>query len=297
MWQWKCCTGNQQQQQQDNPNWRSVRGNHDPCQHSDYWISSILTPAAGSRSVGSAEDHGALYTVLPMGESGCHDNTHVQNRESMVRQVIPQQQQQQRPPPANTHLASEEAASCRQVVGTTAAVVEPNWDIDHDYTSESLPVDCSIRLTPDEENLITELTSALSEVPVSDIGQACTDNITNSQVNTNHTVDDVSTPDIIKDFFDFGMDVNVIGEGSNHKCPSIASSKTNNPIKPQPPLSPISKEQILDFLEDKAVASPQYGSESGYESSLSPRSLGSLEESEDQGMELDSFIELFPSLF
>lgn len=174
--------------------------------------------------------------------------------------------------------------------------MEPNWDIDHDYTNESLPVDCSIRLTPDEESLITELTSALSEVPVSNMGQASTDGIANSQVNTTHTAGDVCTPDIIKDFFDFGMDVNVVGEGSNHKLHSV-ESETQNKAKSQAPLSPISKEQILDFLEDKALTSPQYGSESGYESSLSPRSLGSLEESEDQGMELDSFIELFPSLF
>ncbi|KAK4295272.1 hypothetical protein Pmani_032151 [Petrolisthes manimaculis] len=251
------------------------------------------TCAEGSRSVGSNQDHGALYTLLPMDKSGCNDRRHVQNSEPVVRQVFPQQQQTT----ASTQLTSQEASSYQQVVGTTPTVMEPNWDIDHDYTSESLPVDCSLRLTPDEENLITELTSALSEVPVSGMGQASTNGIISSQTDTvTHTTGDVCTPDIMKDFFDFGMDVNVVGHEDNHRLVKV-ESETHNKANSQAPSSPISKEQILDFLEGKTLSSPQYGSESGYESSLSPRSLGSSEELDDQGMELDSFIELFPSLF
>lgn len=178
------------------------------------------------------------------------------------------------------------------MVGSSSAVVESNWDVDHDYARETLPLVCNMRLTPDEESLITELTSALSEIPVPSTGQTSTDGITNSLDNYNQT-GDISTPDIIRDFFDFGMDVNVAGE-NELKLENVENEvkDTSNSRVP----SPVSKEQILDFLEGKTSGSPSYGSESGYESSLSPRSLGT-EEPEDQRMELDSFIELFPSLF
>jgi len=213
--------------------------------------------------------------------------------------------------------------------------MESNWDIDHDYTKESLaPLDCNLRLTPDEESLITELTSALSDVPVTNHGIESTNGITNSLENYNQT-GNVTTPDIIKEFFDFGMDVNVADQTDNSL--GITGNGIVDTDKSRVP-SPISKEQILDFLEDKTNSSPKYGSESGYESILSPsrslesssprpfessshrsigsnsprsvgsnsprsfdssspRSFASEEASEDQGMELDSFIELFPSLF
>jgi len=194
--------------------------------------------------------------------------------------------------------------------------VESNWDIDHDYTKESLPLDCNLRLTPDEESLITELTSALSDVPVTSNGVESTDGITNALDECNQ-MGNVTTPDIIKEFFDFGMDVNV-AEHNDIGLETIGNEIVDTDKSRVP--SPISKEQILDFLEGKTSDSPKYGSESGYESSLSPRSgsisprsfgsnsprsfesnsprsFGSAEESEDQGMELDSFIELFPSLF
>lgn len=289
-------------------------GNHDPCLCSGhYWISSILTPAAGGRSIGSNQDHDALYTLLSVDNIGSYHSIHEQS----TIPVVPEQEvgveatsvQLGGIEAASVQLADEEEACVQQVVGSAATVVEPNWDGDHDYTAQPSTIDTTITLTPAEEDLISELTSALNDLPNQSIKQMSTSNSTNS-LETNGTgnqTGEISTPDIIKDFFDFGMDVvdNVTNHSvssheskehivSSHQSKDAHIKHTNNTRVP----SPISKEQILDFLEDKA-SSPRshFESESGYESSFSPRSLGSAEEPEDPGMELDSFIELFPSLF
>merc|ERR1712002_449486 len=105
---------------------------------------------------------------------------------------------------------------------------------------------------------------------------------------------------------------------------TVHPNNTLQIVKQERASSPISKEQILDFLMDK-TRTPSPGSESGYESVMSPSSIGSPEASymntsigspdasfmdasigspeakydSNSNMELDmeSFNELFPSLF
>lgn len=178
------------------------------------------------------------------------------------------------------------------MVGTTATIVEPSWDVDHDYSSRAhhTKQDPNERLTPAEEDFITQLTSALDEVPDSSVKCLSPEKVAESQVPK-----DVSTPDIVKDFFDFGMDSSIF-EDANLPETSVESSKStkeNSRIH-----SPISKEQILDYLQDQVIStSPQslFESESGYESS-SPKYFASDDE-QNADFDMHSFSELFPALF
>lgn len=191
----------------------------------------------------------------------------------------------------------------REVVGTTAAVLEPSWDVDHDYSSRvhHTKQDSNERLTPAEEELITQLTSALEEVanPIQIITDMSTKADTESE-----TVKEISTPDIVEDFFDFGMDSGIFNES---KLPVTAEEKSTviseeslkgleeNPIV----VSPLRKDQILDYLQDQVSStSPQsvFESESGYDSSSSPTYFASDDE-QTIDFDMDSFSELFPALF
>lgn len=191
----------------------------------------------------------------------------------------------------------------REVVGTTATVLEPSWDVDHDYSSRvhHTKQDSNERLTPAEEELITQLTSALEEVanPIQIITDMSTKADTESE-----TVKEISTPDIVEDFFDFGMDSGIFNES---KLPVTAEEKSTviseeslkgleeNPMV----VSPLRKDQILDYLQDQVSStSPQsvFESESGYDSSSSPTYFASDDE-QTIDFDMDSFSELFPALF
>lgn len=177
-------------------------------------------------------------------------------------------------------------------MGTTTTVVEPSWDVDHDYSSRGhhTKQDPNDRLTPAEEDFISQLTSALDEVPNSSVKCTSPENAAESQATK-----DVSTPDIVKDFFDFGMDSSIFQEVSS----PVTSTKSSESPKESPRVqSPISKEQILDYLQDQVIStSPQslFESESGYESS-SPKYFASDDE-QNIDFDMDSFSELFPALF
>lgn len=183
----------------------------------------------------------------------------------------------------------------RQVVGTTATVLEPSWDVDHDYSSRvhHTEQEPNERLTPAEEELITQLTSALEEVPnpIQSIRHMPTVAVTESE-----TVKDVSTPVIVQEFFDFGMDSGIFEEAK-----SPVSSEENLKILEESPMvvSPVRKDQLMDYLQDQVSStSPRsvFGSESGYESSSSPRCFASDDE-QNIDFDMDSFSELFPALF
>lgn len=183
------------------------------------------------------------------------------------------------------------------MVGTTATVLEPSWDVDHDYSSRvhHTEQDSNERLTPAEEELITQLTSALEEVanPIQNITNMSTGADTEFE-----TVKEISTPDIVEDFFDFGMGSGIFDET---KLP-VTSEKTKPPVMSEENpmvVSPLRKDQILDYLQDQVTStSPQsvFESESGYDSSSSPTYFASDDEQNIE-FDMDSFSELFPALF
>lgn len=236
---------------------------------------------------------------------------------------------QQSLPQSVTEVVSEEA-QLQQMVGTAATVVESSWDVvDHDYTKES-QTQLNINLTQAEDDLITQLTNALGEDNSSSTEQLSTDDA--SSVTAVHVLgqgEELATPDILKDFLDFENAASLRNTTSNNnnvfagnQNPCIDNQSTTTVRAP----SPISKAQILDFLQDKLnIPSPgsSGSSESGYDSAMSPKSVDSLENNgsldyteelidspvpptsesprvdEDCGLSLDieSFNELFPSLF
>ncbi|XP_068224476.1 LOW QUALITY PROTEIN: X-box-binding protein 1-like [Palaemon carinicauda] len=212
----------------------------------------------------------------------------------------------------NQAEVSEQPQTEEQVVGTTPTVVESSWDVDdHDYT-KGCQTQLNMNLTPAEDELIAQLTTALDQENVS-----CMDHTTSNVMVQSSPVQnqEVATPDILKDFLDF-QSMSTTGNNMN-----VCQSPQINVRAP----SPISKAQILDFLKD-IVTIPSPGSsgssESGYESVLSPKSEASFENngshdyldelvespvsmvqspavSEDceSNLDIESFNELFPSLF
>merc|ERR1711915_393509 len=126
----------------------------------------------------------------------------------------------------------------------------------------------------------------------------------------------LDTPDILQEFIDFEMAAQQSSQQSSNSSGSnnteIESTKlTSFLLSPLPSPSarapsPITKEQILDFLQDKPLSpsagSSVGGSESGYDSVTSPKSSASYEScslgSPDVTGEFDmeSFVQLFPSL-
>lgn len=191
----------------------------------------------------------------------------------------------------------------RQVVGTTATVLEPSWDVDHDYSSRvhHTKQDSNERLTPAEEELITQLTSALEEVanPIQIIRDMSTIADTGSE-----TVKEISTPDIVEDFFDFDMDSGLYNETklpvtSEEKSTVLSEESLKGLNENSVVVSPLRKDQILDYLQDQVTStSPQsvFESESGYDSSSSPTYFASDDE-QTIDFDMDSFSELFPALF
>lgn len=213
-----------------------------------------------------------------------------------------------------------EEAHPEQVVGTTTTVMESSWDVaDHDY-SRGCQTPLDMDLTPAEDELITQLTKAM--------GRETTE-VTPSTIMKEEPIivqgQEPATPDILKDFLDF-QNINT----------TPATNKVNvgqNPLSVRAP-SPISKAQILDFLQDiAAIPSPgsSGSSESGYDSASSPKSEVSFDSSGDyldelvdspvpvartsvnspvpmvrspassedceSSLDIESFSELFPSLF
>lgn len=205
------------------------------------------------------------------------------------------------------------------MVGTTPTVLESNWDVaDHDYTKGShTKNELNLSLTPAEDDLITQLTKAMDQVPEISVKDTSPEGVTISVDDVAPQTDDIATPDILKELLDFGwFESNAETQEENQGASQLNTAPVKEDLQStnERAASPITKEQILDFLQDKML-SPSHGSstesESGYDSITSPRSLGSPEtidltsprplgspEPLDQAMELDdSFNELFPSLF
>jgi len=188
-------------------------------------------------------------------------------------------------------------------VGSAPTVLESNWDVaDHDYTKGSHTEDL-LNLTEAEDDLITQLTQAMEEVPPPvSLKDRSPEGVTISIADIVQPSQDLATPDILKELLDFQGFENVtpvVSDGTEFLNPTTCTAKQSSPSCSERAVSPISKEQILDFLQDKVHSpSPSVGSESGYDSIRSPSSLGS-PDSTDHSMELDmdSFSELFPSLF
>ncbi|KAG0724409.1 X-box-binding protein 1 [Chionoecetes opilio] len=249
-----------------------------------------LSQSEGSQHPGSNQDHGSLYTVLPVGNTSTSGSGDGLGNASTVRK--PGNVQSKAP---TASVASKEASNLRQVVGTAATVLEPTWDIDHAYSSKAhhIEQDSNERLTPAEEDFISQLTSALEEVsnPIHSIKDLPTVGVQRSE-----TVKDVSTPDIVQEYFDFGMETSIFEEAE-----PLGSSEENrkNFEESSRIVSPVSKDQILDYLQDQLPGtSPRsvFGSESGYDSSSSPRYFASDDE-HNMDFDMGSFSELFPTLF
>jgi len=128
----------------------------------------------------------------------------------------------------------------------------------------------------------------------------------------------LDTPDILQEFIDFEIAaLESSQQDSSTSCvndtETEAAQLSQYLLSPCPPplssraSSPVTKEQILEFLKDNQPLSPSAGSsiggsESGYDSMTSPRSSGSFETSSigspgvGEDLDMDSFIQLFPSL-
>lgn len=128
----------------------------------------------------------------------------------------------------------------------------------------------------------------------------------------------LDTPDILQEFIDFEMAaLGSSQQTSSTSCVNDAETESAQLsqylLSPcSPPLSsrassPVTKEQILEFLKDNQPVSPSAGSsiggsESGYDSMTSPRSSVSFETSSIgspdvvEDFDMDSFVQLFPSL-
>merc|ERR1712126_248007 len=119
------------------------------------------------------------------------------------------------------------------------------------------------------------------------------------------------TPDILQEFIDFEIAaLESSQQDSSTSCvndtETEAAQLSQYLLSPCPPplssraSSPVTKEQILEFLKDNQPLSPSAGSsiggsESGYDSMTSQTSsIGSPGVGED--LDMDSFIQLFPSL-
>lgn len=236
--------------------------------------------------------------MLPVGDASSHGSGDQLSTASNKRKIehVRSQLPKQSPP-------GKETSGVREVVGSAAALVEPSWDVDHDYSSRvhHMQQDSSERLTPAEEELITQLTSALEEVsnPVQGAKDMPTIEVTASET----VKDPISTPDIVQEFFDFGMDAGIFEE---EKSPVPCEEMAKSPVKTETTKedglrisSPVRKDQIMDYLQDQVPGtSPRsvFGSESGYDSSSSPRYFASDDE-QNIDFDMDSFSELFPSLF
>jgi len=225
------------------------------------------------------------------------------------------------------------------LVGTTAEVVESSKSVmDHDYI-EIDNITNTTNLSTMEEDFITQLTSVLGDVAAPRVVTSSNDGIItldeapittapsslNINVQTQASQQCPDTPDILQEFIDFEMAaqqssqqttgcVHTSQQSSSISCSNNTETEsTQLPpylLSPLPPSSrapsPITKDQILDFLQDKPLSpgagSSVGGSESGYDSMTSPRSSGSYEScslgSPDVSEEFDmeSFVQLFPSL-
>jgi len=198
--------------------------------------------------------------------------------------------------------------------------------MDHDYIEIDNIINTT-NLTIAEKDLITEIESALGEVAVPRVVTSTNGGVTtpgtaavtipiNTNIQTQSSQQSLETPDILQEFIDFEM------AAQQSKQPTSSTSDSNNsetesnqvhsylmlplPQSSSRAPSPITKDQILDFLQDKPL-SPSAGSsvgesESGYDSVTSPRSLGSYDScslgSPDvaEDFDMDSFVQLFPSL-
>ncbi|XP_047488432.1 LOW QUALITY PROTEIN: uncharacterized protein LOC125038859 [Penaeus chinensis] len=274
--------------------------------------SAVSQSAEGSGDVGSAPDHGSLNTLLTVGQYSCLGGVSKQNSRNPSQSACQQQASQQFANP------SSQEENC-EVVGTTPTVLESNWDVaDHDYTKGShTKNELNLSLTPAEDDLITQLTKAMDQVPEISVKDTSPEGVTISVDDVAPQTDNLATPDILKELLDGWFESNIeaqeVSQGASQELNTTPVKEDLQPTNERA-TSPITKEQILDFLQDK-MQSPSHGSstesESGYDSVTSPRSLGSPEmidltsprplgspEPLDQGMELDdSFSELFPSLF
>lgn len=180
-----------------------------------------------------------------------------------------------------------------------------------EISSQALASPNTIALTAEEEEMICDLTKALedslldyknnvtntSEHQINaenalskalNLSSAQISSFENVSSNRNGaTIDIPTTPEILGDILDF----------EDRLSPFHDSSELLDFLPSDNPSSPITKEQILDMLQDTPVVKTDSlsGSESGYDSPYSPLSHAS--SSEAFYFENDEFFaELFPSL-
>jgi len=196
--------------------------------------------------------------------------------------------------------------------------------MEHDYIEIDNIINTN--LTTAEKDLITEIESALDEVAVPRVVTSTNGGVTtpgttavtipinaNNQKQSSHQ--SLDTPDILREFIDFELAAQQSSPQISSTSDSNVKAETNQlhsylmspiPQSSSRAPSPITKDQILDFLQDKPLSpsagSSVGGSESGYDSMTSPRSLGSYDScslgSPDvtEDFDMDSFVQLFPSL-
>jgi len=199
--------------------------------------------------------------------------------------------------------------------------------MDHDYIEIDNIINTN--LTSAEEDLITELKSALGKVAVPRVVTSSNDGVTTLDtaditsatrtINVNNPTPSqqcLDTPDILQEFIDFEMAAQQSSQQTSRTSDSQSSETEATqlqsylmsplPLPSSRAPSPLTKNQVLDFLQDKPLSpsadSSVGGSESGYDSMTSPRSLGSYETcslgSPDvvEEFDMESFVQLFPSL-
>merc|ERR1712179_212223 len=286
---------------------------------------TVARSAAGGCNTGSSQGPGAPYPVLTVAPhsivgipSGAHITSTFPNRTPGNISYV------ENPAPI------KEKSRTHNLVGTSTDIMESSKSImEHNYIEIDNIINTT-NLTLAEENLITELKSALGSVAVPRVMKSSNNGVitldtaaattaTRTPIANNQTQASqqcLDTPDILQEFIDFEM-----AAQESLQRTSSTSEFNNSETEPtqlhsylQSPLplpssraaSPITKDQILDFLQDKPLSpsagSSVGGSESGYDSMTSPRSLGTYETcslgspdvSEDFDME--SFVQLFPSL-
>merc|ERR1712106_1048117 len=288
---------------------------------------TVARSAAGGCNTGSSQGPGALYPVLTMAPhsivgipSGAHVTSTFPSKTPGNSTVYIE----------NPSVPSKQKTRTHNLVGPSTDIMESSKSImEHNYIEIDNIINTT-NLTLAEENLITELKTALGGVAVPRVMKSSNHGVitldtaaattaTRTIIANNQTQPSqqcLDTPDILQEFIDFEM-----AAQESLQQTSSTSDFNNSETEPtqlhsylQSPLplpssraaSPITKDQILDFLQDKPLSpsagSSVGGSESGYDSMTSPRSLGTYETcslgspdfSED--FDTESFVQLFPSL-
>lgn len=205
----------------------------------------------------------------------------------------------------------EEAAVPRVATSSNNGVI--TLDATPSTTSSKRYLNAPLKFVPRAATSFNNNVVTLDKAPI---------NTTKGNINANDAThlsqSCLETPDILQELIDFEITaLDSSQQTSSTSCvndiEADSAQLSQYLLSPCPPplssraSSPVTKEQILEFLKDNQPLSPSSGSsvggsESGYDSITSPRSFGSFETSSIgspdvvEDLDMDSFVQLFPSL-